>query len=87
MQQEQLKNVPSPLAEMSARIENPTEAEAAAWVNLTRQERTILARASMQTEQIISRGWFDLLASQRMAIRNIIQIINRAGSAFEVSNV
>lgn len=87
MQQEQLKNIPTPLAAMSASIENPTEAEAIAWANLTRKERVILARASMQKESIIFRGWLDLLASQRMAIRSVISIINRAGQAFEVCNV
>lgn len=82
MQNQQEIKKDSPFRALSRTLDNPTEFEAVAWQNLTRIERCVLVRGAMQSEDVSSRCWFELMSSQRMAIRSTLEKMSRAASAF-----
>lgn len=81
-QQKTLCGIDSPFRHLARQLDDPTEAEAVAWVNLTGVERCVLIRGAMQSEAISGRGWFEMMSSQRMAIRSALEKMNRAAHAF-----
>tara|TARA_B110000008_G_scaffold211558_1_gene210460 strand:- start:31 stop:303 length:273 start_codon:yes stop_codon:yes gene_type:complete len=80
--QNSLCGVESPFKYLARQLDDPTEAEAVAWVNLTGVEKCVLIRGAMQSEAISGRGWFELMSSQRMAIRSTLEKMSRAARAF-----
>ena len=82
MHNQQEIKIDSPFRALSRTLDDPTELEAVAWQNLTRIEKCVLVRGAMQSENISSRGWFELMSSQRMAIRSTLEKMSRAASAF-----
>ena len=82
--QNSLCGVESPFKYLARQLDDPTIEEALAWTNLTGIEKCVLVRAAMQSEAISARGWFELVSSQRMAIRSALEKMTRAAAAFNL---
>jgi hypothetical protein len=77
-----LQGIDSPFKTLARQLDDPSEKEANAWANLTRLEKIILVRGAMQTEAITLKSWFELVSSQRMAIRSVMDKVGKAAAAF-----